>query len=172
MTSAPPEYTPSDAPPSYEDVIKRLNELIGDNPTATEALEAAQNLSDADVEVLVREHENHYPLTTEEEKKAFAVNMCRSSSSTEGAIHLKEASKAASEVAKEIALAISSLDRKLAAIDLAHGSNFRPKILGIQKVNLISLSFFLCVFSFISLCFIYFVLDYSEYILELQRDLG
>ncbi|RFU80068.1 hypothetical protein TARUN_2186 [Trichoderma arundinaceum] len=107
MASASPMYTSNDAPPSYEDVVRRLNVLIGDNPTASMALEAAQNLSDADVEVLVREHENHYPLITEEEKKTFAVNLCRTSSSTEGAPHIKEASKVASEVAKEITLTLN-----------------------------------------------------------------
>ncbi|PNP43135.1 hypothetical protein TGAMA5MH_05068 [Trichoderma gamsii] len=135
MASAPPKYTPSDAPPSYEDVVKRLNELIGDNPTATTALDAAKDLSDIDVEVLVREHEHHYPFTTEEEKKAFAVNLCHCSSSTEGVFYLEEASKAASGIAREIALTISSLDRKLAVIDLTHGSDFRPKILEIQNVT-------------------------------------
>ncbi|OJJ43513.1 hypothetical protein ASPZODRAFT_19236 [Penicilliopsis zonata CBS 506.65] len=124
--SAPPVYT-NDAPPSYEEVVGKLNTLIGNNRTATGVLEAGSGLTDEELGVLIENHYDHLPLESDAQKLSFAIGTAETSSSPELATFLTTSASAAAATVIGVKNRFDGLQYKLAQVDRAFGTSFQGR---------------------------------------------
>ncbi|KAB8229931.1 uncharacterized protein BDW43DRAFT_287345 [Aspergillus alliaceus] len=131
MTAAPPAYS-TDAPPSYEEVVRKFEGLIGNNPTATGVFEAAANgLTKEDLDVLIANHEN--PLNSEREKADFSRGVAETSSASELQSSLVISAKAAAATAGSVRGKFDGLQTKIERIDLRWGTEWAGDFNGMQR---------------------------------------
>ncbi|PYI02847.1 hypothetical protein BO78DRAFT_324209 [Aspergillus sclerotiicarbonarius CBS 121057] len=140
MTEVPPAYTAGASPPSYDDIAKKLEDLIGDNPTPEKVIEASQHLSDEELDVLVDGADDHWPLETEQQKRDFSIGCGQAYCSEGGKIRLQEAGNEATQATKEIEDIFHQLHLKVAQIDQIHHSGFQPEIIRLQQSYLRTLA--------------------------------
>ncbi len=122
MSDAAPPYEPSSSPPAYEEIEKKLSQLIGPNPTVEKVLEAAKAISPTEAEILVQNSSTKFPLKTEKQKEDFALGIASATSSDGFKPHITAASSSASRAAKEIACVFQSLHVKILEVDRVHES--------------------------------------------------
>lgn len=141
MTSTPPAYSTEASPPSYEEVVKKLDNLVGPNPTPEKVLDVAKKLSKQDLSTLVENHDSHPPLKTDNEKHKFAIGSSKTASSGEASKYIQPAASSASRAAKEISATFQQLQLKIAQIDSIHQSGFSKPLQDIQTVCFLLLNF-------------------------------
>lgn len=126
MASYIDEYTLDSPPPPYEEVDKKLNNLIGPKPTIDKVLDAAKDLSRAEVITLIKESnkKERFPLKTEKQKEDFAIGLAQTASSPDFKEKIKSVSSSASRAAKEIEAIFQRLQLKIVQIDQIHKSTF------------------------------------------------
>ncbi|OOF93051.1 hypothetical protein ASPCADRAFT_209684 [Aspergillus carbonarius ITEM 5010] len=133
MAEVPPAYTAGDSPPSYDEIAKKLEDLIGDNPTPEKVIEASQQLSEEELDILVDGADDHWPLETEQQKRDFSIGCGQTYCSEGGKARLQEAGSEATQATKEIADIFHQLHLKVAQIDQIHHSGFQPEIIRLQQ---------------------------------------
>lgn len=141
MTSTPPAYATESSPPSYEEVVKKLDSLVGADPTPEKVLDVAKKLSKQDLSTLVENHDSHPPLKTDKEKYDFSIGSAKTASSDEASKYIQPAASSASRAAKEINATFQQLQLKIVQIDSIHQSGFSKPLQDIQTVALLYLSF-------------------------------
>ncbi|KAK1143037.1 hypothetical protein N8T08_007101 [Aspergillus melleus] len=128
-----PAYTADNSPPSYDEVSEKLNSLVGSNPTIEKALEAANSLSDNEINVLANGYEDHYPLQTDQQKADFTVGAGQHLSSEAGQEHLSQAGVAASQAGVDINDRLIDIQQKLAVIDQSYHEGFADTLATIRS---------------------------------------
>lgn len=138
MASYLDEYTLASPPPPYEEVEKKVNDLIGPNPTVDKVLNATKGLSQGDLVTLIKESDNEkrFPLKTEKQKEYFAIALSQTVSSPDFKDKVKNSSSSASRAAKEISAIFQRLQVKVVQIDQIHKSTFQKPLRDIQGVCL------------------------------------
>ncbi|KAJ5394031.1 uncharacterized protein N7487_011672 [Penicillium crustosum] len=128
------EYTLASPPPPYEEVEKKVNDLIGPNPTVDKVLNATKGLSQGDLVTLIKEsgNEKRFPLKTEKQKEHFAIALSQTVSSPDFKDKVKHSSSSASLAAKEISAIFQRLHVKVVQIDQIHKSTFQKPLRDIQ----------------------------------------
>ncbi|KAF5581674.1 hypothetical protein FPANT_8816 [Fusarium pseudoanthophilum] len=129
MPDAAPPYDSSGSPPAYEEIEKKLNELIGPNPTVEKVLKAAESVSPKEAEILVQNSKAKFPLKTEKQKEDFALGIASVTSSDEFKPQITSASLSASRAANEIARIFQKLHLKILEVDRVHESGFAKVLL-------------------------------------------
>lgn len=129
-----PAYSADSSPPSYDEVSGKLEKLIGSNPTVEQALEAANSLSDDEINVLANGYEDHYPLQTNQQKTDFTVGAGQHLSSEAGQERLVQAGAAASQAAVDINDHLTDIQQKLAIIDQSYHEGFADTLATIRSV--------------------------------------
>ncbi|KAF5863375.1 hypothetical protein ETB97_010256 [Aspergillus alliaceus] len=127
-----PAYTTDSSPPSYDEVAKKLQDLIGDNQSPEKVLDIANTLSDDEINTLANGLDTHYPLQNDQQKANFTVGVGQTLSSEEGLARLKIAGNAASQAVKEIDEIFTKLQLKLAHIDQIYESGFQKTLIGLR----------------------------------------
>ncbi|PLB48705.1 hypothetical protein P170DRAFT_509445 [Aspergillus steynii IBT 23096] len=133
MASTLPSYAAENSPPSYEQVVKKLDNLVGPNPTPGKVLDVAKSLSKEDLNTLVENHDSHLPLKTDKQKQDFSIGSAKTASSDEASNYIKPAASAASRAAKEIKATFQQLQLKIAQVDNIHHSSFSKPLQELQK---------------------------------------
>ncbi|KAF7869660.1 hypothetical protein EAF04_004444 [Stromatinia cepivora] len=133
MTAALPAYTVQTSPSSWDEIDQKLENLIGNNRTPDAVINAAEQLSDTEIEILVDGAEDHWPLETEEQIKEYSIGTGKTFSSEEGKARLAEEGNQATQVAREIERAFISLHLRVAEIDNNHRTRFTPDLLQLQQ---------------------------------------
>jgi hypothetical protein len=135
MAAPPPLYTPGDPLPPYDEVVKRLHDLVGDSPSPGQVYEKAiQGLTQPELETLTSAHKDHFPLTTDEEKTQFSIGMSKTSSSEEAIQYLQVAAASACSAAQDIQATFNQLLLKLIEIDKSEKSDFQTSLKQLQEV--------------------------------------
>ncbi|KZF26982.1 hypothetical protein L228DRAFT_258330 [Xylona heveae TC161] len=129
MTPAPPAYTAGASPPSYDEVVKKLETLVGDDVTPDSVLNAAAQLSDEETNILIDGADDHWPLETDKQKEDFAIGSGQTLSSPEGKAQLESAGNETTQATVEIENIFAQLHLKIAQIDRIHHSEFEPGII-------------------------------------------
>ncbi|KAE8395961.1 hypothetical protein BDV23DRAFT_65420 [Aspergillus alliaceus] len=124
----PPPYMLSGSPPSYDEVAKKVDSLVGSNPSPAKYLDAATSLTEEERAVLQAGAEEHNPIKTDEDKKKYTVGAAQSLSTDEAKAKLKEEANTANKAARDIEDVFTSLSLKIAEIDNVHQSNFAPTL--------------------------------------------
>ncbi|KAE8353398.1 hypothetical protein BDV28DRAFT_148134 [Aspergillus coremiiformis] len=125
----PPPYLFSDSPPSYDEVAKKVDSLVGSNPTPDKYLDAATSLTDEERAVLQAGAEEHNPIKTEADKKKYTIGAAKALSTDEAKAKLKEEANTANKAARDIEDVFTSLQLKIAEIDHVNQSNFAPTLI-------------------------------------------
>ncbi|KAJ8060569.1 hypothetical protein OCU04_010883 [Sclerotinia nivalis] len=133
MNTAPPAYTVKISPSSWEEINQKLEDLIGNNRTLDAVINAAEQLSATEIEILVDGAEDHWPLETEEQIKEYSIGTGKTLSSEEGKARLAEEGNQATQVAREIERAFITLHLRVAEIDNIHRTRFTPDLLRLQQ---------------------------------------
>ncbi|RAH48744.1 uncharacterized protein BO95DRAFT_490188 [Aspergillus brunneoviolaceus CBS 621.78] len=133
MDDAPPTYTTGDSPPSYDEVAKKLEGLVGDDVTPDRVLDATDKLSDAEIDILINGADGHWPLETDQQKTDFAVGCGQCLSSPEGKTRFASAGDEATQATRDIENIFVSLHLRIAQIDRIHHSAFEPEIINLQQ---------------------------------------
>ncbi|KAF5857398.1 hypothetical protein ETB97_005890 [Aspergillus alliaceus] len=133
MTSTPPSYAMDSSPPSYEEVVKKLNNLVGPNPTPGKVLEVAKQLSKEDINTLAESYDSHPPLRTDKEKHDFSIGIAKTASSAEAKPYIKPAASSAARAAKEISSIFQQVGLEIVQVDDIHKSNFTTPLQKVQK---------------------------------------
>ncbi|RAH69237.1 uncharacterized protein BO66DRAFT_472042 [Aspergillus aculeatinus CBS 121060] len=134
MTTAPPSYSLDDAPPSYEEVVRKFESLIPSNPTATQVYDAAlRGLTQADLDVLVANHEANFPLKTDQEKADFSRGAAETSSAADLQSALEISAKAAAATAGDVRLRFDGLQSKLESLDLRWNTEWAKRFVATQQ---------------------------------------
>ncbi|KOS21275.1 hypothetical protein ESCO_006790 [Escovopsis weberi] len=128
LVPPPPAYMFSDSPPSYDEVVKKVDGLVGSSPTPQKYLNAALALTGEERAVLQAGAEEHNPLKTEADKKKYTLGAAKELSTDETKQKLKEEANSANEAARDIENVFVSLQLKIAQIDQIHKSNFAPTL--------------------------------------------
>ncbi|PWY69096.1 hypothetical protein BO70DRAFT_382634 [Aspergillus heteromorphus CBS 117.55] len=128
-----PSYTADVAPPSYDEVAHKLENLVGGNPTPDKVLDAAEQLSEEEINVLVNGVDSHWPLETEKQKEEFTIGTGQTLSSAEGKDQLQATAITVTQATREIDRIFFALEVKLAQIDGIHKSNFHPEITRLKE---------------------------------------
>ncbi|KAH8112493.1 hypothetical protein DFH11DRAFT_1785972 [Phellopilus nigrolimitatus] len=113
----------SDAPPSYESVVARLEQRLGSNPKPQEVLDVAKQLPQYEIDILVANAGKMADLTPAEQA-AFTVGVAKTLSSQDAALELKTVSADAAASSSGIETMFISLTSTLASID---AKNIPPK---------------------------------------------
>ncbi|KAF4345556.1 hypothetical protein FBEOM_506 [Fusarium beomiforme] len=129
MSDAAPPYEPSGSPPAYEEIEKKISQLIGPNATVEQVLEVARSISPKEAEILVQNSNTKFPLKTDKEKEDFALGIASTTSSDDFKPQITTASSSASRAAKEIARVFQSLHVKILEVDRVHESGFAETLL-------------------------------------------
>ncbi|RBR20220.1 hypothetical protein FVER53590_09929 [Fusarium verticillioides] len=129
MSDAAPPYDSSGSPPAYEEIEKKLNELIGPNPTVEKVLKAAKSVSPKEAEILVQNSKAKFPLKTERQKEDFALGIASATSSDDLKPQITSASSSASRAANEVARIFQKLHLKILEVDRVHESGFAKVLL-------------------------------------------
>ncbi|KAG9506504.1 hypothetical protein J7337_000036 [Fusarium musae] len=129
MSDAAPPYDSSGSPPAYEEIEKKLNELIGPNPTVEKVLKAAKSVSPKEAEILVQNSKAKFPLKTERQKEDFALGIASATSSDDFKPQITSASSSASRAANEVARIFQKLHLKILEVDRVHESGFAKVLL-------------------------------------------
>ncbi|TWU75368.1 hypothetical protein ED733_000329 [Metarhizium rileyi] len=129
MASVPPTSAAAEAPPSYEEVVKKFNGLIGSNPNPRGVLDAADGLSQTDLDVLVANHDQNFPIKTEQQKVSFATGVAKTSCSAELQDFVNVSASAAATTAVEITRTFHRVQSQLAKVDQRSGTSFQSQFL-------------------------------------------
>ncbi|KAH8112481.1 hypothetical protein DFH11DRAFT_1545834 [Phellopilus nigrolimitatus] len=113
----------SDAPPSYESVVARLEQRLGSNPKPQEVLDVAKQLHQYEIDILVDNAGKAADLTPAEQA-AFTVGVAKTMSSQDAVPYLKTAATDAAAACSEIENMFINLTSTLASID---AKNIPPK---------------------------------------------
>ncbi|EWG50799.1 hypothetical protein FVEG_16693 [Fusarium verticillioides 7600] len=135
MSDAAPPYDSSGSPPAYEEIEKKLNELIGPNPTVEKVLKAAKSVSPKEAEILVQNSKAKFPLKTERQKEDFALGIASATSSDDFKPQITSASSSASRAANEVARIFQKLHLKILEVDRVHESGFAKVLLKHKDVG-------------------------------------
>ncbi|KAH8112484.1 hypothetical protein DFH11DRAFT_1728656 [Phellopilus nigrolimitatus] len=111
----------SDAPPSYESVVARLEQRLGSNPKPQEVLDVAKQLPQYEIDILVANAIQLDDLTPAQEA-ALHAGMVKSMSSQDAVFSLETASDNAASACNAIETMFSNLLRMLASIDAKYTS--------------------------------------------------
>ena len=130
-----PSYNADVAPPSYDEVARKLDDLVGSDPTPDKVLDAAAKLSEEEINVLVDGVHSHWPLETEEQKVEFTIGSGQTLSSAEGKDRLKRTAMTVTQATKEIDDIFYNMEYQLAQIDAIHKSSFRPEVTKLKDVR-------------------------------------
>ncbi|PYI08837.1 hypothetical protein BO78DRAFT_395420 [Aspergillus sclerotiicarbonarius CBS 121057] len=131
-----PSYNADVAPPSYDEVAQKLENLVGSDPTPDKVIEATAQLSEEEINVLVDGADSHFPLQTEKQKEDYVTGAGQNLSSADGKERLREAAIAVTKTTKDIGDTFYSLEYKLAQIDVTHKTSFQPDITLLKKTYL------------------------------------
>ncbi|PYH92382.1 hypothetical protein BO71DRAFT_442457 [Aspergillus ellipticus CBS 707.79] len=131
--TVPPSYSADVAPPSYDEVAQKLDDMVGSDPTPDKVFEAAGQLSEEEINVLVDGVDSHWPLETEAQKEEFTIGAGQTLSSDEGKVRLQSTAMTVTQATKEIDDVFFNLETKLAQIDAIHKSNFQPEISNLKE---------------------------------------
>lgn len=136
MESIPPSYVVAvgDAPPSYEEVARRVDQLVGTSPTPQKYLDVAKSLSDAERQVLVDGAAAKNPVQSDEDKRKLAVGMAKTLSSDDATERLKQDATIASSAALAIKTAFDVLEQEIAVIDQIEKSTFFDELVALKNV--------------------------------------
>ncbi|PNP43137.1 hypothetical protein TGAMA5MH_05070 [Trichoderma gamsii] len=122
----PPAYYADAAPPSYEEVLKKIESLVGSDPTPHKYIEAADKLTAEELSV-VEANSDSIPPVREEDQERLVSGANQTLSEDDYSQELvREMARKAIEGATAIRLVFSQLDRKIKEIDLIHQSEFAP----------------------------------------------
>lgn len=135
MSDAAPPYDSSGSPPAYEEIEKKLNELIGPNPTVEKVLEVAKSVSPKEADILVQNSKAKFPLKTEKQKEDFALGIASVTSSSNFKPQITSASSSASRAANEVARIFQKLHLKILEVDRVHESGFAKVLLKHKSVS-------------------------------------
>ncbi|KHN96030.1 uncharacterized protein MAM_06135 [Metarhizium album ARSEF 1941] len=127
--------TTTEAPPSYEEVVGKFNGLIGGNPNATRVLEAADGLSRTDLDVLIANHDQHFPIKTDEDKVKFATGAAEGSCSVELQSAIGLSATAAATTAVQISRTFNRVQTHLATVDRMARTSFESTFIPIKGVS-------------------------------------
>lgn len=114
---------PSDAPPSYESIVARLEQRLGSNPKPQDVLDAAEQLPQYEIDILVANAVQLEDLTPAQ-TAALHAGMVETMSSPDAAPSLKTAATNAAIACNAVETMFSNLLRSLASID---AKNTPPK---------------------------------------------
>ncbi|KAK2750164.1 hypothetical protein FQN57_004660 [Myotisia sp. PD_48] len=139
MNISPPSYS-TDAPPSYQEVVAKLDGLIGSNRTPIGVLEAAEGLSQTDIDILIQNHEDHFPIKDDEDKVKFTKGAAETSSSAEPQNCLNASASAAAATAVQISRSFNNVQYHLAQIDQRSGTSFEDRFINIKSTFQLALN--------------------------------
>ncbi|KAH8106621.1 hypothetical protein DFH11DRAFT_1232127 [Phellopilus nigrolimitatus] len=109
----------SDAPPSYESVVARFEQRLGSNPSPQHVLNAAKELPQYEIDILVANASKMADLTPDEEA-ALHAGMVKTMSSPEAASHLTNTAAHAASACNAIETMFTNLLITLTTIDGDH----------------------------------------------------
>lgn len=137
MTSIPPAYNAGDTPPSYDEVVKKVDKLIGNSRSPREIISTVSQLSNEEISLLA-ERADRNPLKSDEHKRNFDLGVKKTITSQHEVPddHLKEGASKAREASRKIDSAFESLVGRLAGIDNIYeppGGGYSPKLKGFQE---------------------------------------
>ncbi|KZF26980.1 hypothetical protein L228DRAFT_280117 [Xylona heveae TC161] len=132
--TTPPPYEPHSSPPSYDDVVAKVSQMVGTDATPQKYIDAAATLNENEIDILVSGGDFSDPIKTEEDNKKFCEGAAKALTSHESTEHLRESSNAAVDASNEINRVFVSLHLKIAQIDRIHRSDFEPALIKNQLV--------------------------------------
>ncbi|KAI9649562.1 hypothetical protein NHQ30_002142 [Ciborinia camelliae] len=133
MATGPPTYTVGTSPPSWDEVSQKLENLIGNDRTPDAVINAAEQLSDTEIDILVTGAEDHWPLETEKQIKEYSIGTGKTLSSEEGKARLAVEGNQAAQATREIERTFVQLHLRVAEIDNTHRTRFAPELLQLQQ---------------------------------------
>ncbi|KAB8228988.1 uncharacterized protein BDW43DRAFT_303431 [Aspergillus alliaceus] len=125
--------TPNSSPPSYNDLVDKVCQMVGSDPTPQKHIDAAAKLADNEINILMDNEDFSDLIKNKEDNKVFCTGAAKGLVSPEYAEHLKEVSNAAVDV----------LYLKIAQIDRIYRSDFGPTLIRNQlgKFNNLQINF-------------------------------
>ncbi|CEJ85923.1 hypothetical protein VHEMI03960 [[Torrubiella] hemipterigena] len=124
---------PTDAPPSYEDVVNKFNGLVGGTRDPKAVLDVADCLSAEELEILTANHSKDFPLKTENDTKQYVMAATETSSSPEMTPFLTLSANAASQVAANVSHSFNRVQFLLAKVDQHSRPSFESKFITIKS---------------------------------------
>ncbi|KLO95406.1 uncharacterized protein Y057_12826 [Fusarium fujikuroi] len=129
METTLPQYSTQDAPPSYEDVVKKFTAALGDGKDPEKILDAANALNLADCKVVFDKNGgNPPPFVEEKDRDKFHLGAEKAASLPIAQGHLKERAQTASQAVKDIEGIFHQLLLEIMKIDQIHKSDFIPEL--------------------------------------------
>ncbi|KAH8112479.1 hypothetical protein DFH11DRAFT_1728648 [Phellopilus nigrolimitatus] len=106
----------SDAPPSYESVVARLEQRLGSKPKPQDVLDTTKQLPQYEIDILISNAGKIVDMTPDQ-KTTFTIGVAREMSSKDAALSLRTAAADATAACSEIEVMFTNLMRTLASID-------------------------------------------------------
>ncbi|RBQ79261.1 hypothetical protein FVER53590_09926 [Fusarium verticillioides] len=129
METAPPQYNAEDAPPSYEDVVKKFTAALGNGKDPEKILDAMASLNLADCKVVCDKNGSKLgPIVGEKDMEKFQLGAEQAASLPVAQEHLKKVANTATRAVKDIEMVFNRLLLKIMEIDKIHESGFVPKL--------------------------------------------
>lgn len=116
-------------------MAKRLENLVGSNPTPEKVLESVTKLSDEEVDILAEGADSNWPLDTDKQKAEFEIGCGQTLSSNDGKSYMQEESVDTTQATISIRNLFTRLHGKISRIDQVHHANFGPEIVRLQNVG-------------------------------------
>lgn len=136
METAPPQYNAEDAPPSYEDVVKKFTAALGNGKDPEKILDAMASLNLADCKVVCDKNGSKLgPIVGEKDMEKFQLGAEQAASLPVAQEHLKKVANTATRAVKDIDMVFNRLLLKIMEIDKIHESGFVPKLRHHQEVS-------------------------------------
>ena len=114
-------------PPSYDEVVKDINQKLGDSPTPTKVLDVAKGLSEVAANVIV-DHDKKLPELTNDQKKSFVAGLEKTLSSEDAVTYAEESAAKAAESVDKINKMFQTLSTALSAIDTIYDQGFSSEL--------------------------------------------
>lgn len=131
----PPPYEPHSSPPSYDELVDRVTEMVGPDPTPQKLLDATDKLTAEELNILMNEGDHSDFIENEEDNKIFCTGAAEAITSPEGDKYMNEAADDAVKAVVDIRDMFRGLQLDIANIDRIHNSGFQPQLLDHQRVS-------------------------------------
>ncbi|GFF22973.1 hypothetical protein IFM46972_00520 [Aspergillus udagawae] len=131
LHSPPPQYGTDKSPPSYDELMARVEAEVGKDPTPEKYLQVVGSLNDQEIDILADSSgEGFPPVESEEDLKALKRTLAREMQSD----FLKASAKASATEATEAAVRLyrifDKILQKIIELDAIEVSGFEPEMRG------------------------------------------